>query len=169
MDSDNLDILHADLRVLQQGKETLLLSTQGEEYPEISYAPYVRDQKGCFYIFISQLAAHTKNLMNSPYASVMFIANEEQSQNLFARERAIYKCTSAEVSKEDKNYMVLLEQMENELGKVVGMLRSLPDFHLFCLQPTEGRYVVGFGKAYTIDLITGELIHITEEQVKKGR
>jgi len=39
------------------------------------------------------------------------------------------------------------------------MLRSL-DFSLFELTPVAGRYVVGFGKAFTIDIANDKLIHV---------
>lgn len=168
MNTQNLEMLRANCCELQQGKDSLLLSTQGDEYPEISYAPYVSDEGG-FYIFISQLAAHTGNLINRPCASIMFIADEGESQNVFARERVIYKCEATEIEKGSDACIALLDKMEKHFGNIVGMLRGLSDFKLFRLTPKEGHYVVGFGKAYTIDLSSGELIHITEEQVKKGR
>lgn len=167
MNTENLETLRVNCSELQQEKDSLLLSTQGDEYPEISYAPYVSDE-GCFYIFISQLATHTSNLINRPCASIMFIADEGESQNIFARERVVYKCESSEIEKGSDASIALLDKMEKHFGNIVGMLRGLSDFKLFRLTPKEGRYVVGFGKAYTIDLSAGELIHITEDQVKKG-
>jgi len=155
-------------RALQQGKKTLLLSTlSADNFPEISYAPYVTDDQGNFYIFISELAAHTQCLLANAKCSVMFVADEDQSQNLFARERLIYSCVSKRVDSSESDYSNMLDRLEETFGNVVGMLRSLPDFHLFRLQPQQGRYVVGFGKAFKVDPITGELEHISEQALKK--
>lgn len=165
--SANLSELAASAQVLQQRCKTLLLSScnhQGD--PEISYAPYFRDTEGVFYIFISELAAHTRNLQAHPKASIMFIADEQDSQNLFARERLIYSCDVGWVAPEQAAYEILLDQLQVSLGNTVGMLRSLADFRLCRLVPTAGRYVVGFGKAYELS-VTGELTHITEERIKE--
>jgi len=43
------------------------------------------------------------------------------------------------------------------------LLRSL-DFSLFELTPIEGRYVVGFGKAFTIDIAKDTLIHVVVDK-----
>lgn len=44
-------------------------------------------------------------------------------------------------------------------AKMMELVRSL-DFSLFELTPIEGRYVVGFGKAFTIDIANDTLIHV---------
>ncbi len=167
VDSEKLALLSANCRELQQANSTLLLSTLGEAFPEISYAPYVRDDEGCFYIFISELAAHTQNLLRQPSASVMFIANEEDSRNLFARERLIFKCIAEERLPSDESYAAVLDQLAQTFGSVVGVLRGLSDFHLFCLRPIEGQYVVGFGKAYRVEPESGVLAHISEAVLKR--
>jgi len=159
--------LSEECMALQKSKQTLLLSTLNREGdPEISYAPYYRDEKGTFHLFISELASHTKNLKSHSRASIMFIADEEQSQNQFARERLIYQCDAVEVSRESADYQPILDTMENKFGNIMAMLRTLNDFHLFCLQPTSGSYVVGFGRAYEVDPATGMLEQITEEKLK---
>jgi len=159
--------LSEECMALQKSKQTLLLSTLNREGdPEISYAPYYRDEKGAFHLFISELASHTKNLKSHSRASIMFIADEEQSQNQFARERLIYQCDAVEVSRESADYQPILDTMENKFGNIMAMLRTLNDFHLFCLQPKSGSYVVGFGRAYEVDPATGMLEQITEEKLK---
>ncbi|MCP4588136.1 HugZ family protein [Pseudoalteromonas sp.] len=165
------DIDYAELstncRALQEGKRTLLLSTLSESgFPEISYAPYCRSEPGEFYIFISELAAHTQNLIHNPKASVMFVADESDTQNQFARERLIYQCDVSEIDQEAESYSELLNKLQDKFGNIVGMLRSLPDFHLFQLKPFQGSYVVGFGRAYEINPITNELEHISEAKLK---
>ena len=165
----SIEELSADCLALQQSKQTLLLSslnTEGD--PEISYAPYYRDDAGAFYLFISDLAAHTKNLRAHNQASVMFITDEGQSQNQFARERLIYQCEVSEVAEGEAVFQTTLDAMEAKFGNIMAMLRTLQDFHLFRLNPYKGTYVVGFGRAYEVDPATGHLEHISEEKVKKG-
>lgn len=123
--------------------------------PELSYAPYSRDRQGRFYIFVSDLAAHSKNLEQHCECRLMFIRDERDSRNLFARERLSYRCQAELIKPSDPQFEPQLEQLEQHCGDVVTLLRSLPDFRLFRLSPTSGRYVVGFGKAYDIDPASG--------------
>lgn len=168
MKQDELNAYSAACRALQDDKQSVLLSTLNPAgNPEISYAPAVRDDKGCFYIFVSELAKHTANLLNHSNCGVLLIQDEQESRNIFARERLTYQCDVEQVECDSEKGIEILEQMEVELGQTVKLLRSLPDFHLFRLKPTSGSYVVGFGKAFEVDPASGELIHLSEERVKR--
>ncbi len=157
--NDTADITRAKaLEELLASQQTLLLSTASVTgIPDLSYAPFVRDESGCFYVFISELAAHTDNLLSNPQASVMFVRPESESNNLFARERAIFDCSVKKIDRSDDGYSTQLMALQNQFGEIVGVLRSLSDFHLFALAPISGRYVAGFGQAYTINVKEGSL------------
>ncbi len=43
------------------------------------------------------------------------------------------------------------------LGGVVSVFRSLSDFHSFALHPEIGRYMVGIGRTFTINMNDGFL------------
>ena len=142
-------------------QQTLTLSTASANcVPDISYAPFVRDHTGLFYIYVSELASHTANLLNNPQASIMFIRPESESSNLFARERAVFSCRVKEIARDDEIYTVRLNALQDKFGEVVSLLRSLSDFHLFALYPESGRYVAGFGRAFTINVNDGSLSQI---------
>lgn len=146
---------------LMASQQTLILSTASANgVPDISYAPFVRDDTGLFYIYVSELASHTANLLHNPEASIMFIRPESESPNLFARERAVFSCRVWEIARDDENYTTRLNALQDKFGEVVGLLRSLSDFHLFALSPESGRYVAGFGRAFRINLNDGSLSHI---------
>ena len=132
---------------LIQQQKTLLLATVSEQgEPECSYAPYVRDQLGVFYIYVSDLAVHTKNMMHNQKVSILFIKPEIETQNLFARERAVFNCTIREIQKTDECFNQQLQQLKQQFGETVDLLRSLSDFHLLALTPVDGKYVAGFGQ-----------------------
>ncbi|MEQ1557885.1 MAG: pyridoxamine 5'-phosphate oxidase family protein [Methyloglobulus sp.] len=163
-DTNNLTERANTLLKLLGSQQTLLLSTASVSgVPEVSYAPFVRDQTGCFYVLISELAAHTGNLLTNPQASVMFIRPESESSNLFARERAVFHCAAKEVSRDDERYSILLAAMQSQFGEIVAVLASLADFHLFALSPENGRYVAGFGQAFTINTQDGSLSHLVKK------
>lgn len=146
------------LQALLAAQQTLLLSTASATgIPDISYAPFVRDEAGSFTILISELATHTGYLLANPQASVMFVRPESETNNLFARERAIFDCTAKIIDRSDVCYSTQLMALQFQFGEIVEVLRSLSDFHLFALTPVSGRYVAGFGQAFTINIKDGSL------------
>jgi len=164
-ETENLSERTIDLQELLTSQQTLLLSTASAScVPDLSYAPFVRDQAGCFYIFVSELAGHTANLLNNPQASVMFIRPESETRNLFARERAVFNCSVKELDRDEPIYTAQLMALQDKFGEVVGVLRSLSDFHLFALCPESGRYVAGFGRAYTINVEDDTLSPLAKKQ-----
>jgi heme iron utilization protein len=156
-----LEDLSKRYQELMASHQTLLLSTvSANGVPDISYAPFVRDHAGIFYIYVSEMACHTTNLLNNPRASLLFIRPESESRNLFARERAVLNCSVKEISRDDAIYADRLQVLQDKFGEVVSVLRSLSDFHLFALRPENGRYVVGFGQAFNINVNDDTLCHL---------
>ena len=156
--SIELEALSLNYQELVASPQTLMLSTASlDGIPDISYTPFVRRPDGDFYIFVSKLTSHTINLLSNPQASLLFIKSEAKSPNLFARERAILNCHAQKIDRSESLYDEQLNALQDKFGNVVGLLRTLSDFHLFALQPTGGRYVVGFGRAFTIDTTNNSL------------
>ncbi len=162
---EELESIADDYRKLIASQQTLLLSTATREgQPLISYAPYVQDASGKFFIYLSELASHTANLTNNPQASIMFICPEAESGNLFSRPRVIFNCRVTEIADNEAVYISQVQALQTKFGEVVGILRSLPDFHLFALHPQSGRYVAGFGRTYLINVPNGELTPVQSQK-----
>ena len=143
------DSLNAAVLAFRRGFRTVLLATASRDgEPESSYAPYIADDDGNIWIFISQLARHTSNLLNHPQAGLLFIADERDSPNPFARRRLRYRCEAQEFDRDGVEGAAALRQLEQEFGAIVRTLRELPDFHLFRLSPRQGSYIEGFGAAW---------------------
>ena len=143
-----------------------LATVDAEGRPRASYAPFLqRDNDACFYVFISQLSGHTRDLLNNRAASVMLIEDEAEASQLFARNRASYECSVDIVEYDQDDYEGLLDAMSERFGSIVEMLRSLPDFVLFRLKPESGRFIMGFGQAFEL---SGEPMR-TLTQVKPGQ
>jgi len=151
---------------LQRGAKTLIMATLAEDgVPETSYTPYAQGDAGCFYVFISDLASHTANLRRTPQLSVLFIQDERDSRNLYARERLTWRCCAREVAVSSTEYEQGLALLRAEQGSMIDMLSGLSDFRLFALEPVSGAYVVGFGKAFEVDAASGRLVHIDEQRL----
>ena len=101
-------------------------------------------------VYISELAQHTRNLLENPRASLLFIADESDTRNLFGRQRLTLNCQARQISPSDPQADQLLDQFERSFGKTVGLLRSLGDFHLFAFEVHSGAYVRGFAQAWEI-------------------
>ncbi len=136
-------------RALRDRHDHLLLATadaRGE--PQIGTVPYLLDEDDAFCIYVSELAAHTRNLMVRPRTSVLFAQPEAEMRNPFARRRLVLQCRAQRLDGAAAERR--LERMEARFGQTLGLLRRLPDFHLFRLEVESGRYVEGFGRAWTV-------------------
>ena len=150
--------------------KTLHLSTITKEgLPNASYAPYVfgqfEEDEGNLYIFVSQLASHTQDLLANAKVSVLLMQDEVDARQIFARRRINYQCLVERVNSSEPEYNRSLDTLETRFGSVVSLLRTLPDFILFKLKPYSGQYTKGFGKSYTLKgKMLLELEHINPEK-----
>lgn len=143
--------IRAELQAFRQGFRTLLLATcAADGTPDASYAPYL-DWEGDFLVLVSTLATHTRNLLDTGRASVLFIENEADARQLFARRRLTIRCDVAVVPPGTADAQRMLARFEAAFGALIATLRGLNDFHLLRLRPLHARYVTGFGKAFEVD------------------
>ena len=104
-----------------------------------------------FYIFVSGLSSHTQNLKTTAKAGILLIEDEAQANQVFARQRLMYDCTVKLIDRNNPQWTTWVDKFAARFGNLITMLRQLPDFQLFQLTPQSGRFVVGFGAAYTVD------------------
>jgi len=149
------EVIIEEVRLFCQQQKTLILASSSPDsaQPLASYAPFIKED-GCFFLFLSGLAAHSLNLKNhqaeSSQLSVLLIEDEQSSRNLFARKRLNYSCTVSIWSREHPQWQKMLNKLEERFGKTVSVLSGLGDFNLYCLTPVDGNYVRGFGQAYDL-------------------
>lgn len=151
-DSQGLAAIGAEAARFRAGFRTAVLATVGADgEPEASYAPYIADADGRFFICVSGLARHTRNLAQTARADLLFIQDEAAAANPFARVRLSYACRAEPVARESAEWSGVMDRFEREFGNIVAVLRALPDFRVFRLAPQTGRYVRGFGQAYRLE------------------
>lgn len=148
--------LQEEIRLFRQQKKTLILASQSpDNQPLASYAPFIEDDEGCFYLLLSGLASHSINLQHhqSEHStlSVLFIEDEQTARNLFARKRLNYSCTVDIWTREHPQWQEKINTLQNKFGKTIEVLAGLGDFNLYCLSPVQGHYVRGFGQAYKLE------------------
>jgi heme iron utilization protein len=136
---------------------SIILSTvDAEGLPNASYTPFVMDEKKHIYIYVSGLATHTKNIYANSRVSVLFIEDEAQTKQIFARRRLSFDCDPILLARDTPQWLGIIEKFQEKFGGIIEMLHSLPDFRIFQLTPTSGRFVIGFGAAYQI---SGDNLH----------
>ncbi|WP_066570372.1 hypothetical protein [Snodgrassella sp. CFCC 13594] len=128
----------------------LILATTGTQgAAQASYAPFIFvAEEGALFVLLSGLAPHTQSLQRTGVADVLLLQEEAQVRNVFARARLSYAVTVQPVASDEALHDVVLTAMKAKLGATVDVLRQLPDFVLFRLQPQQGRLILGFGQAY---------------------
>jgi putative heme iron utilization protein len=138
------------LTQLKASMKSVLLATLGENgEPHTGYTPFIFDE-GDVIIFVSRLSLHTRDLLHNGLASAMLISDESDSSQIFARTRVSYQCRAQVIDTASEHYDALLDRFEQQHGRMIGLLRQLPDFVLFRLVPHHGQFVMGFGQAYRL-------------------
>ncbi len=113
-------------------------SIDGEGHPFSSYAPFVHHDHR-FYIFISDIATHAANLKREGKASLLFIEDESQASNIFARKRISLQCASTLIPREETAFVPVMEQFKAKFGEeMVSMLMKMQGFNLYALTPISG-------------------------------
>ncbi|BAZ51536.1 pyridoxamine 5'-phosphate oxidase-related FMN-binding protein [Nostoc sp. NIES-4103] len=130
---------------------SVIISTINQEgIPDASYAPFVMDDSKNIYIYVSGLSTHTQNIQGNPRVSVLLIEDEAKTDQIFARRRLSFDCTATLIERETATWNQVVEQFQERFGEIIEVLRGLPDFRIFQLTPSAGRFVIGFGAAYHI-------------------
>ena len=124
-----------------------LSSINNDNTPHSSYAPFIENDKK-FYVCISAMAKHTRNLMNNERISIMMIEDESKSTNLFARKRVTFDVTVTAIERNSLIFNGAMTLFGDKFGDNASIYTSLQDFQLFELSPVGGRAVFGFGEAY---------------------
>ena len=145
------DLLKTYQAFPSQFGSVVLGTASSEGQPQASYAPCVLDADKNIYIFVSGLSAHTQNLSATGKASALFVEDESQTQQMFARKRLSYDCSAALIERGSKQWEAIAQQFSDRFGKIVEVMIGLPDFRIFQLKPGSGRFVMGFGAAYDVD------------------
>lgn len=146
-------------------RKTLILSMlDNDGTPFTSCAPFVKNE-GKLYVYISEVAEHYHLLEKSDVIDVFLIADEADTSNSFATERARWKCKAKNIGNDNNERIFGLFNKKH--GKaMVDMLRGL-DFSLFELLPDQGRYVVGFGLAFNVDITGKTFEHVVIDKDNK--
>ncbi len=149
-DQDNLTSAQQEFQNLRETLKTVQLATLNSEgQPEASYAPFIWFEQN-YYLYLSELARHTSNLLSNRSISLLFIESEENSRNLFARRRIILQGEAQVISRDAELFEQIMAQFRQQFGKFIDLIQPLQDFHLFQIKTHSGRFIQGFAQAYEL-------------------
>ncbi|MGF1716636.1 heme utilization protein HutZ [Photobacterium chitinilyticum] len=155
--------LGPEIKEFRESCLTLQLATvDAEGKPNVSYAPFALLEDG-YYVLISQIAKHARNLLENQQVSLMMIEDEGGAKEIYARKRLTFEANVAVVERDSARWFNAVTELKVRFGEIVGGLSGLEDFTLFCLEPTHGLFVKGFGQAFQVsgdDLV--DFIHLQE-------
>lgn len=152
------------------GFESVLLSTLNPDgTPDLSYAPFV-DDDGMFYIMASHLSAHTGNLLRSPQAALLFIEDERDCAQIYARRRLRFQCVAEHHPQTSPVWLQMVPKFADRFGEIIETLSALPDFQIFALRPLGGQWIKGFGKAFDFaGRIERDAVHLNPKKENQPR
>jgi putative heme iron utilization protein len=126
------------------------LGTQREGLPYVSLITYApADDLGSLFIHVSRLAHHTQDLLQDARCTVLIAETDDGSHDPQALARVTLLGDARPVEQDDPTYesarrLYLRKYPEAEF------LFQLGDFSLYRITISTGRFVAGFGKAYSI-------------------
>lgn len=136
--------------LIANNKSVILATVDADGNPNSSYAPFVQVEN-TFYVLVSFMAKHTKNLAAGRKTSIMFIKDESATKQMYARERLTIAAMSSQIERDSETWNTVVTHLKEAHGKVVDVIAEMQDFILIALQPVKGSYVNGFGSAYFVD------------------
>ena len=136
--------------LIARTQSIILATVDAEGTPNSSYAPFVQVEN-TFYIIVSFMAKHTKNLSEGRKTSIMFIEDESSTKQIYARERLTIEAGVSQIDRDSDRWNLVIGQLKETHGKVVEVISEMKDFILIALTPVKGTYVNGFGSAYSVD------------------
>lgn len=136
--------------LIARTQSVILATVDAEGNPNSSYAPFV-EINNRFYILVSFMARHTKNLAEGRKVSAMFIEDESATKQVYARERLTFDVSASQIERDSDDWNNIVSKLKERHGKVVDILNEMTDFILIELSPVKGAYVNGFGSAYFVD------------------
>ena len=155
--------LEPEIQAFRDACRSLMLATvDADGMPNVSYAPFALGPEG-YYVLISDIARHARNLKQVPKVSLMLIEDEANARQLYARQRLTFDASVRIVERDSEEWRQGIAFLLARHGEIVAGLSKMDDFTLFCLQPQQGLYVKGFGQAFQVsshDLI--DVLHLTE-------
>lgn len=146
MDTESQQLLAKLIRT----QRTAALGTLREGAPFVSLVLFAAAEDfSVFYLHISSLARHTRDLQTDPRVSLMIAETDDGLRDPQTLARLSLEGEAVEVPREDPEAQALQDLYLARHPQSVFNF-SLGDFALYRITPRRGRYVAGFGKIFNL-------------------
>ena len=135
---------------LLKTQEVAALGTLHDGEPFVSMVPFALHPAGAgFVIHVSQLAAHTKDMLSTPAVSLLVIASPAPDVPAQARPRVTIQGTATRCGENDPRHAAARAAYLTRFPDSAPMF-GFSDFSLFIIEPRQARFVGGFGQATSV-------------------
>jgi heme iron utilization protein len=144
--------LTLQLRALLQSQRVAALgSIAADGAPLVSMVPFaVEHEFARLVIHVSELAAHTRNLLERPRVSLMVMQAELAGEAVHALPRVTFDAIAAALPPQGEEWEACSAAYLRRFPEAEPMTQ-LADFRFVALHVTGARQVAGFGSARSID------------------
>ena len=138
------------LRELLRTQEVAALGTLHNGQPYVSMVPFALLPGGSgFIIHVSQLAAHTKDMLSSPQVSLLVVAPPTPDVPVQALARITVQGRAAQIADGAAGHAEAKAAYLSRFPQSADLF-SFADFSLFAIWPESIRFVGGFAQATTM-------------------
>lgn len=134
-----------------------MATTDANAAPFASYSPFVEDEQGNYYVFLSDFVRHASNIKQKPDVHILFIEDESTAATPFGRQRLYFDAQAKKVEKNSDEDSKVRQMFLDKFGdnaefvkKQDDELVGMHDFNAYKLTPIKGGIVLGFGAAFSV-------------------
>ena len=138
------------LAQLLQTSRIASLGTSHNGAPFVSMVSVARaDDGSAFYIHVSRLAQHTRDMESDPRISLLLAQSDDGRADPQTLARVTIQCRAEKVERTDESYASIQAHYVTQFPASAQMF-SFGDFNLWTLVPEKVRFVAGFAKAFNL-------------------
>lgn len=143
--------LHS-LATLIRSNRLAALGTLRDGSPFVSMVVYaVSDDLTSFYLHLSRLAVHTRDIISDPRVSLLINSSDRGEPDPQTLSRVTIQGDAVTLPKNDSNYEAIKSLYLKKFPEAE-MRFSLGDFEIYRIEPKSARYVGGFAQAFNLTL-----------------
>jgi heme iron utilization protein len=135
---------------LIRGTRVAALGTLHEDELNLAMVAYAYAENfSAFYIHVSKLGKHTRDMETDPRASLLIVERDDQRADPQTLARVALQGT-AEVLLRDAPVYALIKDLYLSRFPEAEPIFSLRDFNIWKITPRSGRFVAGFAQAFNL-------------------
>jgi len=137
------------LQQLLHGRMIAALGTLHQGAPFVSMVPYAVERDGSFILHVSQLASHTRDMLDHPDVSLLITESEASAKMPQALARVTVQGRAQMLERDSQRHIDAQEIYLSRFPDAASLF-EFSDFNIFIIKPVSVRLIAGFGQAVTI-------------------